>query len=336
MNAHGRVLYLAPDVDRPSGGVGAIYSHVETLRHHGYDAFVVHFDAAKRYAWADEHIPVLAFSNGLRFYPDDVLVVPEGLLLPELAQMRRIKKIAFVQSCLFAYSHPAGHNAWRDTDFQGALCCSELTERFTRHTLGIANVWRVPNVVDPEIFFPREKKLQIAFMPRKNPEEVKFLRSSFLLRNQEPVPWVQLDAMTPAQVGAALGQSAVFLSTCYYEGFNLPPLEAMSCAALVVGFHGYGGLEYATPDNGLWCAQGDLQDCLDKLEQAVALFSRADPRLTPLQQNGLVTAERYRKPARDQALLSAWANIMGDYSRRWATTRRRSRALRSVKSKITS
>ena len=93
-----------------------------------------------------------------------------------------------------------------------------------------------------------------------------------------------------------MGQSAVFLSTCYYEGFNLPPLEAMSCAALVVGFHGYGGLEYATPDNGLWCAQGDLQDCLGQAGTSRGpVFTAQDPRLTPLQQNGLVTAERYRK-----------------------------------------
>ncbi len=53
------------------------------------------------------------------------------------------------------------------------------------------------------------------------------------------------------------------------EGFGLPPVEAMSAGALVVGFHGGGGLDYATPRNGFWRSEGDLVGCADALAEAM-------------------------------------------------------------------
>lgn len=312
VHANGRILYLAPDLAYPSGGVNAIYSHVACLRDNGYAASVVHIIAKNAYPFAAVQVPVLAFDTGLILSPADVLVVPEGMLLPEMTRMPRVKKIAFVQSCLIAYSHPAGHAAWREIGFHGALCCSALTTRFAVGTLGMQRTWTVPNAIDPVSFRPREKKLQIAFMPRKNSGELEFLRASFLLRNPacEAIPWVALDGMPLAEVGRILGESAIFLSTCHYEGFHLPALEAMSCGAVVVGFHGYGGLEYTHDGNGLWCPQGDLLTCLDQLERAVSLVEADGDELAALVGAALETAGRYRRPSRDRALLAAWREIM--------------------------
>ena len=57
-----------------------------------------------------------------------------------------------------------------------------------------------------------------------------------------------IDKMSPPQVAEMMRQSAFFLSFGHPEGFPIPPLEAMACGCVVVGYHGRGGREYFRPE----------------------------------------------------------------------------------------
>jgi hypothetical protein len=98
------------------------------------------------------------------------------------------------------------------------------------------------------------RPLQVAFMPRKRAMEARLVHGilSSLRPDLADVPWVALADMSRVQVAEAIRRTAVFLSMSWYEGLGLPPLEALAAGTLVVGYHGYGGLEYATPENGDW------------------------------------------------------------------------------------
>jgi hypothetical protein len=53
----------------------------------------------------------------------------------------------------------------------------------------------------------------------------------------------------------------------------------MAGGCAIVGYHGYGGLEYATPENGFWCEEGNPVACTAMLRNAVEMFLRKDPKL---------------------------------------------------------
>ena len=42
--------------------------------------------------------------------------------------------------------------------------------------------------------------------------------------------------------------ATIFLTFSNQEGFGLPPVEAMACGCLVVGYHGHGGKEFLKPE----------------------------------------------------------------------------------------
>ena len=84
-----RILYLAPDFDVPSWGVGLIYGHVDLLRELGVEAWVLHESADFVPSWlpsAAETPRVGRAESGFTFHESDVLIVPEvdALRLPEL------------------------------------------------------------------------------------------------------------------------------------------------------------------------------------------------------------------------------------------------------------
>ncbi len=88
------------------------------------------------------------------------------------------------------------------------------------------------------------------------------------------------------------------------EGFGLPPVEAMSCGCLIVGFHGQGGLEYATPENGLWCAEGDPMNVVDAITSAVEKLRTGDPAINNMIQSGRRTAAAYTSQRQANELIA--------------------------------
>lgn len=312
MDQSGRILYLNHDSPVPAGGVKVIYHHVSHLVKNGYPAFVVHNKADFRPPWLKCEVPRLYFEKDLKIFPNDIVVIPEDHNAAfEAFRKVTVKKCVFCQNHFYIFKGLKGHRSWEDFGISGVFCCSEIIGEFIESAFGYGEVPVIHNGIPLDMFRPGKKKLQIAYMPRKRPFELDFIRNLFnrLYGQYKQVPWVCIDKMDETEVAEVLGESAIYLSTSLYEGFGLPPLEAMACGCIVVGFHGYGGLEYVKDDNGFWCEEGNLIECANTLGHVVALIDDGNEAIHKVKEEGLKTADKYTFDRQKKELIAFWSKI---------------------------
>jgi len=104
----------------------------------------------------------------------------------------------------------------------------------------------VPVFVDRRLFhFQAEKRLQIAFSPRKRPMEAAFIRDLFCADHPEfrNIPWVEIAGVSEHKVADILKHSAIYLSLCRFEALPLSILEAFVCGCVTAGFTGFGACQ---------------------------------------------------------------------------------------------
>jgi hypothetical protein len=239
-----RVVYLSPDSTRPTGGVKVFYQHVEALCALGVDAYVMHERPGFRCTWFDSSAPVLCQAD-LR--PGDEAVVPE--VMPHVAlrlRRRGVPYSLFVQNGYLALevAPPADTRAAYD-GARAVLAISEDTQELLRWLLpGLAApLVRVRHSVDSARFQPAAKEALVTYMPRKMPQHARLVTGWLALAHPQ---WrfQALDGLAEAQVAQALGRSRIFLAFSEYEGLPLPPIEAALAGNVVLGYPGWGALEY--------------------------------------------------------------------------------------------
>lgn len=305
----GRILYMNHDNPHPSGGVQVIYDHVRHLVRNGYDAYVVHFRSGFKPTWFDGQIPTLYCDQPFQVSPNDLIVIPEdhaGFL--EFFRDVPARKIIFCQNHFYLFEGIRGDHSLQSLGISGLMACSDIVSSFLRRHLKTSLVQTVHNAVTTELFRASSpKKLQVAYMPRKRPLEANFIKRlcQSLLDPTLPVTWVAIDNMTQEQVAATMAESALFLSLNRLEGFGLPPLEAMASGCLVAGFTGFGAQEYASPENGFWCAEDDLEGCAQSLAIAIKMVFQQAPQVGLMLAAAQKTAAAYSPQRQEQELLHA-------------------------------
>lgn len=156
------------------------------------------------------------------------------------------------------------------------------------------------------------RRLAIAATVNRRPQEWRLIRG--ILRSLRPdlagVPWIEIRGMTRAQVAQAMAGSEIFLALGEREGLGLPPLEAMATGALVVGFTGGGGREYATPANGDWFEEGAYVEIAETLARRIDEL-RAGESFEARRAAGRATAASFGREAFEAQLAAAWAAIAG-------------------------
>lgn len=305
--------------DLVAGGQIVNLAHVTTLRSFGFDARLLIVRPTPDPAFEPKFPPGVTpppwqlGAEGLT--DDDVVVVGEMFAAGARAVMdSAARKVIHNQNphYLFqAFTDIAAIERW---GARHMICAS-------RHTAAMSQVagWTGPKSVVRPFIDPRfapdvsQRRLAIAAMPRKRQIEWRLIRG--LLWSRRPdlarVPWVVVmnaDAETCVQ---ALQSAELFLSLSYHEGLGLPPLEAMASGALVIGYHGAGGREYATPANGDWFDDGQHLPIVDtlaeRLDQLTAGETFADRRA-----EGIRTAAAFNRPSFEAELKAAWDAILAN------------------------
>jgi glycosyltransferase involved in cell wall biosynthesis len=69
-----------------------------------------------------------------------------------------------------------------------------------------------------------------------------------------------------------LSESFIFLSFGTREGFNNPPLEAANAGCYVIGYHGYGGVDYWNDENFITINEGDIVDFQNQIRVITSIF----------------------------------------------------------------
>ncbi|BBK41489.1 hypothetical protein STVA_15090 [Allostella vacuolata] len=307
-------IYYTCSLPLRAGGELVNFQHVNALRRRGLRAFAL-LDPASRVEVPSKPyaVPLLTWTQHLHFSADDWLVVPEVTPPQTFQWLARLpcRTVVHNQNPYYTFRGFPSIAAMNAFPLAGGLTCS----RFTRATLrqwGSTTDWQVvhPPIL-PTFHRERPKRRQIAFMPRKRPEEVAGLRQLFqgLHPDLAEVPWVEIRDMSRPQVAEVLGESLVFASLGRLEGLGLPPLEAMAAGCLVCGYDGGGGQEYATPENGYWVADGDIAAFANALARALRLDrAAAGQRATAAR----TTASAYGQGHFEAELEAAWRRLLGD------------------------
>lgn len=313
-----RILYFLPDVPQVFGGVNITYRHVATLRRLGFDAHIVHQRAGYRYVAALPGVPI-TFMDRIGTIPDaDWMVIPETHRSAlALAAGSTCRKALFCQNHFYlsmTLTAIAGRT-WSDYGIERFLCLSEPIRDAMQDWLGLDGTVIRP-AIDDRLFVqaPRSQRPSIAFMPRKGGSHVGLTRMLIEryadvagLPALSGIEWRVLDGMPQKDVAKALSSAWIYLSTGHLEGLGLPPLEAMSAGAIVVGFTANGGHDYATAENGVWVDDEDTFALARATRKTLLAMLDKAPEIERLRTAGLETSKRYSIEAEAEALRAFWS-----------------------------
>ena len=314
-----RVIFLLKPLPSPSGGVAAIYRHVEILNTHGVPAFV----ALRKKPKVDFYrttAPQLIFGNALlgkraslrrQVRAGDIWVVPE--VYPDYIRMLEgtpAKRLMLCQNHYFLPLPLDSRGGIDEFSVHGVIATTESIQSFFRDVYSTPVPYLHSYAIDPQIFAPAlVKKRQIAYMPRKlSNEDVAFLIACFKRRHASysGVPWVKIADVPQSEAARIMGESGVFLSLSHKDSLGLPPLEAMACGCLVAGYHGDGGRTFMTPDNGWWADTGDWKACIDGLAAALAVFDSGGDAVVARRRAMAATVAHYGLERLERDVVSFW------------------------------
>lgn len=301
-----RVVFLCPsNPERITGGIKMSYRHCEELQESGVDAAV--WQPRGRPTWMQTKVKPLA-DRDFAAKAGDILFFAEDLV-PHLKPFRSpdgpVTNVLFCQAQYYIFNPLLVGKTHYDLGFNRVACCSKAAQTFLHRVFGYANVPIIPCSVDMERFRPLAKKLQIAVILRKLPHHYGLIRQIFHRRFPalRDVPWVEINKEHEDVAARVLGESAFFLSLSFLESFGLTPLEAMASECAVIGFHGYGGLEYATRENGIWFWNDQVQEVSEAMGKAILDYRSDGEKYAQMIAAGAKTVARYSREHARRALL---------------------------------
>lgn len=310
-----RIFYVTQGVHR-TGGQLVNLDHVAALRRRGYDArfFFVRGDGTPPEPFPSGYeAPWQSAPDDLT--ADDFVVVGEMFGAGALAVMNTpARKILHNQGPFYSFMAFADFDALRRWGAEAMILPSGFAADMVAR-MG----WRGPTHVVRPALDPAfaaaagaPRTLQIAAIPNRRPQEWRLIRGA--LRSRRPdlarVPWVEIQGRPRPEVARIMAGSEIFLATGLLEGLGLPPLEALATGALVVGFHGGGGLEYARPENGDWFEDGRHLDVAEMLARRLDELIAGET-FDARRGAGRAMAASFDVETFEAQLAAAWAAIAG-------------------------
>lgn len=323
------MVFFVPTLSRLSGGLALIYKMAALLHEMGHQVFLCYMGRALPAGLKESRLPILPWDEpGLE--RRDIWWVPESwpnALAPGLRAGCRT--IVYAQNWIFMLGGLPEGVTWGSLPVE-YIAVSRPVRWFMEEVLRLPVLAELPPALEdcffaaPEIapheHTAKRRKVRVAWMPRKNKalaERIQLLALESL-HGEVEVEWAALRDLTPGEVASQLRASDIFLCSSLAEGFGLPPLEAMACGCVPVGFAGVGGWEYMrgsplsfcnyTPclplggerpwgDNGFFVSDGDVFSAGLALAQAIRLAWDSPQEWKELQRQGVLAASNYNLEA---------------------------------------
>ena len=310
----GRIIYLCPFPKNViTGGVKTAYRHVELLVEMGYDSWV--WQPEGHPYWFKSEARLLDGLSEATLRPDDVLVFPEVIGFPEFGPLLRTTrpctKLLFCQNQYYVFNDLIPRQTYAQLGFRDVFCSCRPIKRMLESVLGLKDVPLIPYDIDRDRFKPRPKTLQIAAIPRKMPRHASMI--GFMFKAKYPdtrqIPFVAIENFTEDQLAETLGASDILLSLSHFEGLGLIPIEAMASGCLVAGYHGYGGLDYARPENGFWFGADEHEDVADALHKLVKGIENREAWIDHMRAEGQKVADQFNLAATRKALAEYYGSL---------------------------
>ncbi len=307
-----QIIFFCPPATVINGGIKFIFRMAEVLRAQGHDAVILE-EHERRPTWfATPAVPVVGQSV-LQPNPNQIYVLPEDqthMLAPLKDWPQR--KIVYIQNHFYA-GFGEGAASYADYGVTDIFCSSRTILDYARQRHPSLASHLIAYGIDVSMFHPAAARQdRIAFMPRKRPIEIGYIRDMFrfLYPAYRSWQWQELSNRDEKEVAQAMSEAKVFLSLSRLEGFGLTPLEAMAGGCVVAGFTGIAGREYANEANGFWAEEDDFPTCIAQLKAALDLAQNSGAgheayRQACAETLSVYTVERFR-----QSVAEAWAQIL--------------------------
>jgi len=310
---------VTPDFDRPAGGIRKQYRAVDVLNDAGLSAAVVHKRSGFACTWFEHRTRVVAAADapvGER----DVIAVPEIYGRSILDLPAGVRQVIFNQGAylaldtLVADGSAAAAPYVTNPDLAAVVVVSDDSAEIVRYMFPDAPVHRIHHGIDPAVHHPpaAAPRRRIAYMTRRRSDEAGQVLSLLELRGAL-AGWevVAIHGKTELEVAELLRSSQVFLSFSQLEGFGLPPLEALACGCLVVGFHGFGGRELFQPPFAVPVEDGDVVGFARAVEDVIRRIDSDPAAMAAAAAAGAGFAtERYSRATERQDLLDVFAPLL--------------------------
>ncbi|GAN61531.1 hypothetical protein ACI01nite_23120 [Acetobacter cibinongensis] len=300
-----------------TGGIKVTYQHAKLLLSYGYDVRV--FQPEGFPEWLNSGQDKELVTDALSDTPDSIFVFPEpfnGWLRDLALTPTSARKVIFCQNQYYMFMNQLTAKNYRDAGFEAVIVPSHEAKYDMCSIIGFKNeeVHVVPAFIDRERFYPTVKEMKILTAPRKWPAQAGLPAVSDLLqimfRLKYPklsnIPWIKLENFSVEEVAKQMGSATVFLSLSRMESLALSPLEAMASRCAIVGYHGTGGLEYATRRNGLWFSPEEYDPVVDALARALLGVENQDKDIMAMLENAEITASFFNKARTQEALLRTY------------------------------
>jgi len=314
-----RVYYLVPDYAEPSWGIALLYRHVEILRRHGFEAFILHHHHGFSLNWLESHPPTLFLDEStLSIQEQDFLVVPEVLAKEATELPFGCRRIVFVQGAFLILKPFNRGISYREEGYEAAVAIlPHVKEILERHFDIEAQV--VPPFV-AEYFFAQsgeeERERRILLFPKDAYREAgyhdweifrKLLgRMGGHLRGWE----VQEVRDLPHRDLARLMKQSIFMVNLNcLEAFNTTVPEAMAAGCIPICYEAYGGRDFLENGvNAFVFPNNDIYSLAARLKELTAGYSETSPMLTRMREMARQTASRYREARTEGALLDFFSS----------------------------
>jgi hypothetical protein len=311
-----RIFYVTHGV-HITGGQLVNLDHVAALRRFGYDARLLFVRTPEEPGFRPEFppgydAPWQLGPEGLT--PDDIVVVGEMFGTGALAvQGRPARKVIHNQGPFYSFSAFGDLSTMRRWGAEAMILPSGFAAVMVRRMGWDRGLHVVRPALDP-VFAAANgaRELRIAAIPNRRPQEWRLIRG--MLQSMHPalaaVPWIEIKGVPRAEVARLMAGSEIYLALGQLEGLGLPPLEAMATGALVIGFHGGGGQEYATAENGDWFDDGRHFEIVETLARRIREL-QAGERFEARRAAAAETAATFSREAFEAQLAATWAAIAG-------------------------
>ena len=310
---------LCPDYVQASGGLRKQYRAVDLLNEAGFPAAVVHRRGGFRLDWFENETRVVGM-NDVALGERDVIAVPEvyGAAIGELP--RGIRQVIFNQGAYLALDHivKGGETATApyagNPDLAAVVVVSDDSAQVMRYAFPDVPVQRIRHGIDPQLHHPPAEPpaRRIAYMTRRRSDEaaqvLRLLELRGALAGWEVVP---IHDRSEREVADIMRGSRIFLSFSQREGFGLPPLEALACGCIVVGYHGFGGRELFQEPFALAIEDSDTVAFARAVEDVMRRVDADPAGIAAASEAGSRFAlERYSQAAERQSLIDVFGPLL--------------------------
>jgi hypothetical protein len=278
---------------KPVGGIKVMYQHCMILQELGYKAYpLILGNYVGNFFGYD--IELKYFKDVGYILTEEDIIVGAEFLPYEGVSFIKAKKVLFMQNWINidkGFKKEDLNKNYIDIGYDYVMTCGNFCTEIVKKRMGI-NATTITNGIDHGKFLNKPEERvpgRVLAMSRKNLVDLQQITKQM----NSKVAGFDLkiiDGLTQDKLIKEYQKADIFLATGYPEGFSLPPLEAMSCGCVVIGFTGGGASEYMIHnETALVSKDGDCFDVVKNLETVLADLKLKES----LRAAGIVKAKSY-------------------------------------------